>query len=122
MQANIVSTSIKFSHDIDYLLDLFQRLPRKKVTQNLQDLAGRYAIYTVGTEGTALMGLAPKKPALPGSLPRNTEYPYGDATSGWRSPAESGSFTLDEVRQFLAVAQRSLDAAKTIFDVTVRLT
>ncbi len=67
-----------------------------------QELVGH--IHTIFSghrlgEIRALCLLAPNLPPR-----RNTEYPYPDGIGGWTAPAALGSFRVDEVYRFRALA------------------
>ena len=48
----------------------------------------------------ALSALAPKLPKPGPAYPRNTEYPFNDASLGdWTAPAAPSTYTLEEVKK-----------------------
>lgn len=104
--ARLASIRIKFTHEVDKLLNALNRLHRPTgenaaiQSRIHQLLSGRW-----DEEIAALMALAPKALAEGEMLlARNTEYPYQNADGSWRAPAEPGSFSEAEFRRFQALA------------------
>ncbi len=103
--AKLASIRIKFTHDVDKLLNALNRLHRPTgenaaVQSRIHQLFSARWKHEIGD----LMALAPKARAEEASfVSRNTEYPYQNADGTWRAPAESGSFSDTDVRRFQAL-------------------
>jgi HEPN domain-containing protein len=104
--ARLASIRIKFTHDVDKLLNALSRIHRP-TAENAAVQSRIHRLFSVNWEGEigALMELAPKgRDNEESILTRNTEYPYQNEDGTWRAPAELGSFSDTDVRRFQALA------------------
>jgi HEPN domain-containing protein len=104
--ARLASVRIKFTHEVDKLLNALNRLhPPTGENAVIQSRIHQLISTRWEKEIGDLMALAPKALAEGEMLlARNTEYPYQNADGSWRAPAESGSFSDADVRRFQALA------------------
>lgn len=104
--AGLASIRIKFTHDVDKLLNALNRLHRP-TGENAAIQSRIHQLFTPHWESEigGLMALAPKaRLEDQPMLARNTEYPYQNADGTWRAPSQSGSFSDSDVRRFEALA------------------
>jgi HEPN domain-containing protein len=105
-------------HGVEQFIAAIRRAPRrdhgKAVPEYVREVLERNL-----QEIRKVMRLAPTG-LREGVLPRNTEYPFQDARGILIAPADNGSFRIEEVKQFIALARRIFKQANTLIDVTRR--
>jgi len=120
--ARLASIRIKFTHDIDKLLNALNRLHRP-TGENAAIQSRIHRLFSARWEAeiSALMALAPKARLEEEPIAvRNTEYPYQNADGSWRAPAQSGSFSDTDVRRFQVLADYVVDGSDRLISAIER--
>jgi hypothetical protein len=119
--------NISRKHDRSHRALLFTeallRLPRSRQNREVNNLIfGLLNRVDILSGIRALDALVPTFPAQSGYLhPRNTEYPYQQADSTWRAPADTGSFDRErDVERFRSVAEHVFQGARRILSAIAR--
>jgi HEPN domain-containing protein len=120
--ARLASIRIKFTHEVDKLLNALNRIHRP-TGENAAIQSRIHRLFSTYWEGEigALMELAPKARSDPDSiLTRNIEYPYQNEDGTWRAPAELGSFSDADVRRFQALADHIVHGTERLISAIER--
>lgn len=100
-ELGVSQISISGNHNLEHEMNALDAVRRKK--PNLDNSSVNVINRTLKgykTDILALSVLAPKLPKPGLVYPRNTEYPFNDASpEGWTAPATPGTYTFEEVRK-----------------------
>jgi hypothetical protein len=113
-EVGVLAIEIGYRHEVERFISVLLRLPRaadnKTIQQHLRGLLDESTRSGI----RSLDALAPHRPA-PGQPPgRNTEYPFRDPQAAWTYPAAAGTFSVEEIRRYRALAYRISAGAKRI--------
>ena len=106
--------------EISHILSAIGRLPSSRKTNDLVQLVQNlFYAQNVGHIND-LCSLAPKWPAQGNLFPRNTEYPFQQATAAWLAPCDPEVFTQPELNRFDHLAKAVVAGAGKIVSVSER--
>ena len=95
-------------------LQAFSRNPQGAANRNFVRSVGRLFAARNRNQIHSLVQLSPKFPEANELARRNTEYPFQDADSAWKIPADSEVFSPQELNEFRQIANRMVKAADEI--------
>lgn len=100
-EAGVIQVAISGNHTLEHEINGLDAVRRKKHGVGSASLEIIERLFQNRKDDiTFLCALAPKLPKQGVAYPRNTEYPFSDASEeGWTAPAAPNTFTLEEVRR-----------------------